>query len=638
MLNRCLLVVALLLCVSICTTHSLGQDAAPDQTDPTIAPEVLRNLMGESTRQGGSQTPRGIIEIEPGKDKDIARARFVSVPLSLAADALGQVTGENVVVSHSVADQLLTLTLRDLDLPAALDAIAVAQGLVSRRDDDSKLYVLATPAEVRQDLAAFRNTKTEVFTLLYPNAGDVVRAIGDVFGDRVVVNEPDTNDNEELEELEQRFERFDVIEQRSRGLTSVIGGTNISTSSGSSLSNSRRNDSDSVQSRIARPRDFEREDLDLTAEEARALVQARAGEEDARAFAAEIARYNATTFVTSIPRLNRVIVRSSDPTMLEDIASLIERLDVPTPLVLLEVRVLRVDLNDGLDTSFDFAFESGDFTGFFSDTGANLSAGVFQLVSDNFTARLQVLQSKGRVTSLATPLILTANNEVSRIFSGEQIPIVIGFTEPQVIVSDGGDISIPAAPVTELRDVGTDLLITANINADRTVTIRLLQETSSVNQDGASLLVPSGASFTTETVDTVISQSASGTVVAQDGMMLAFGGLIEETETDAREQLPVLGDIPLIGFLFRRDVSTISRNELIVMIRPYVLSTPVEGDMISRNLLKSLSIHPYEPGEGAQTGEPDEWGVFRDNQPAFDRSIFDLFRYHTAPSFRGGGS
>ncbi|MEM7692010.1 MAG: hypothetical protein AAF194_06135, partial [Pseudomonadota bacterium] len=387
----------------------------------------------------------------------------------------------------------------------------------------------------------------------------------------------------------------------------------------------------------------------LTAEEARAVQQALTGVGDAQAQAqAEaLARRDALTYVTSIPRLNRVIVRSSDPQVLSDIRSLIKSIDVPTPLVLLEVRVLRIALNDGLESEFDFAFQSGDAGGAFSSgeiatpdvgsilpggTGANLSAGLFQVVSNNFQARIELLQSKGRVTSLATPILLTANGEVSRIFSGEQIPIVTGFTEPQVIVGDGATTTLSATPVTELRDVGTDLLITANINADRTVTLRLLQETSAVNENGASILVPSGGAFVSETIDTVTSQSASGTIVAQDGKLLAFGGLIEETESDTREQLPVLGDLPMLGFLFRRESSLISRSELVVMVRPYVLSTPVEGDAISRNLLESLSIHPYRSGDGAASDELDDWGVFREGEPSFNRSLFDKFRFHTTPA------
>ncbi|MEM9347606.1 MAG: hypothetical protein AAGB26_13410 [Planctomycetota bacterium] len=628
---------------------AFGQDAA-DAEDPTVPPEELRQLLDHSAGNSKRpQNPIGIAEIamKEGQADTFEKIRFERVSLSRAAEALGEAADANVVVSRTIADQPITLTLRSIDLPAALDAIAVSQGLVTRQDDASGVFFLATPDEIQRDLSAFRANETEVFTLLYPNATDVVRAIGDVFGERVIVTEPDTEDDDTLEELENRFERFDTLEGRSRGLSGVAGGTAIrSSSSLNSRNNNRNNDNDNDTT----PPRFDPQDFpNLTAEEARAVQQALAGlgGDQAQAQAEALARREALTYVTSIPRLNRVIVRSSDPQVLKDIRELIKSVDVPTPLVLLEVRVLRIALNDGLESDFDFAFQSGDAAGAFSrgeiaapsgtsilpsGTGANLSAGLFQIVSNNFQARLELLQSKGRVTSLATPILLTANGEVSRIFSGEQIPIVIGFTEPQVIVGDGATTTLSATPVTELRDVGTDLLITANINADRTVTLRLLQETSDVNEDGATLLVPSGTAFISQTVDTVISQSASGTIVAQDGNLLAFGGLIEETETDTREQLPVLGDLPMLGFLFRRESSLISRSELVVMVRPYVMSTPVEGDAISQNLLESLSIHPYRPGDGAASEDPDDWGVFREGEPSFNRSLFDKFRFHTAPA------
>jgi general secretion pathway protein D len=652
---NCLRTPALLVCLAaVALDPSASAFAQNKESDPTVPSQDLRELMTEPGQRDA--TPRGVVDITPmDSDPDrFAEARFVNVSLARIADELGRAADANVVVSQRVADQRMTITLRNVDLPGALKAIAIAQGLVARHDGESGVHFLATAEEVRGDLAAFRTTQTEVFTLLYPNASDVVRAIGDTFGERVIVTEDDQDDDRTFEELQNRFRRFDIVEGRSRGLSGASGGTSVRNFRDSQFDDNNR--TGDTRRRIARPQDFRRDDLpELTAEEARLLAEAQAGAEDAAAEAQRLATRQAVTYVTAIQRLNRIIVRSGDPEVMQQIREMIKRLDVPTPLVLLEVRVLRVDLSDGLDSSFDFAFQAGDAQGAFSQetivsppngtflpggvplgVGVSASAGIFQVVSNNFAARLVLLQSKGRVTSLATPILLTANGEVSRIFSGEQVPITIGFTEPQVIVGDGATTTLSATPVTELRDVGTDLLITANINADRTVTLRLLQETSRVNEDGATILVPTGTSFTSQTVDTVQSQSASGTIVARDGLLLAFGGLIEETETDQREQLPVLGDLPLVGFLFRRESSVISRSELIVLVRPYVLSTPVEGDQISRNLLESLSIHPYRPGDGARTGSEDDWGVFRDEKPPFDRSIFDLFRYHTVPSFHPG--
>ena len=655
MIRHCSLASLLISTLSIAAI-SAPMRAQNETGDPTIPSEDLRNLINQPGKTANT-APRGIVQIETSSDdpERVVRARFVNTPLGRVADELGRALSANVVASHLVAEQKVTITLRDIDLGAALKAIALSQGIVARYDEGTNVHFLATSDEVRGELATFLATRTEVFTLLYPNTNDVVRAIGDIFGERVVVSQDQQFIDPNLIELQNRFRRFDAIDGRGIGLggaRGAQGGTglqNFQNGQGNNRFNRNNGLNNQFRSRVARPQEFRNvEEPELTDEQARLLAEAGNGGDDAAARAEQLATRRSVTYVTSIQRLNRIVVRSADPEVMEQIRNIIQRLDVPTSLVLLEVRVLRVDLSDGLDTSLDLAIQRGGAQTAFSrgeiappgvgsilpgGTGADLSAGIFQVVSDSFQARLELLQSKGRVTSLATPILLTANGEVSRIFSGEQVPIVIGFTEPQVIVGDGATTTLSATPVTELRDVGTELLLTGNINADRTVTLRLLQETSQVNAAGASILVPAGGSFVSQTVDTVQTQSASGTIVARDGMLLAFGGLIEESESDQRQQVPVLGDIPLIGFLFRRDSSVISRSELIVMVRPYVLNTPQQGDQISRNLLESLSIHPYRPGEGAQSGDPDDWGVFREDQPPFNRSLFDLFRFHTAPSF-----
>ncbi|MEM6937269.1 MAG: hypothetical protein AAF552_12485, partial [Pseudomonadota bacterium] len=126
------------------------------QTDPTIAPDALRNLVLEPGR--GSSTPLGLVDIkkDPANPKRLIQARFVDVPLSRVADELGRATNSNVVVSRSVADQRVTVTLRNLDLDGLLSAIAVGQGLVTRREEDREIYFLATAEDIRGDLAAFR--------------------------------------------------------------------------------------------------------------------------------------------------------------------------------------------------------------------------------------------------------------------------------------------------------------------------------------------------------------------------------------------------------------------------------------------------------------------------------------------------
>ena len=87
-------------------------------------------------------------------------------------------------------------------------------------------------------------------------------------------------------------------------------------------------------------------------------------------------------------------------------------------------------------------------------------------------------------------------------------------------------------------------------------------------------------------------QVVTGTVVAKDGLTVALGGLINEGVADSRAEVPVLGKLPVIGFFFRRQVTIRSRNELVVLIRPYVFNTPSESAALSADLVPDMSLHP----------------------------------------------
>ena len=201
-----------------------------------------------------------------------------------------------------------------------------------------------------------------------------------------------------------------------------------------------------------------------------------------------------------------------------------------------------------------------------------------------------------------------ANNEVSRLFIGQEVPITTGVTlEPVSSTTSSGVTYVTGytvEPETSIRSVGTTLLVTPSINADRTVTLHLIQEESAVVPDGGSIPYGDAATLQSFSVDTVESRRVSGTFITADGLLAAVGGLIKETESETVSRIPILGRIPLIGFLFRSTEKTKSRSELIVFIRPHIFSTPIEGEETSRRLLERISRNPdlptlYQPAESA---------------------------------------
>lgn len=586
---------------------------------------------------------------EPPADEGprLRRVDLREVPLTAACRLLSDQTGLNLVPSAAAGATKVSLFLTDVSATAAVEALCEAHALWFRRDPRTGIVRIHTEAEYKRDLLAVKDEVTEVFTLLYPNAVDVGYAIRNLFGDRVVLRFG-SGDQDLVEDLENRLDRFDLLDERTQGFgVGADGTTTGGTGSGSFVgadgtvtsgtrgrtqrygrvrsTGSETSRAETDDSRAAAAATRERTRLDVSAGEMSALERLLSGggsgaERDALVDAIT-RRTQAPIRVSVLRRQNRLVVRTSDAPALEQVRTLVRRLDVPTSMVLLEVRVLSIELGDGFSSFFEYQFARGEGAGGFTEGnirpppgpgfalgGTGLRAGdlTFQFVNDTFAARLQVLETRNRVSVVATPLLLTANNEVSRLFVGREVPLNRSFTAGQTIVNDTSSTTVPGSTDIEFRPVGTTLLITPTINADRTVTLRIVQETSDVNSV-STVLVPTSTGFEPQELNVVSSQTVSGTIVAKSELAVAFGGLVETVERREREQVPVLGDLPVLGYLFRRQVDASSRRELVIVVRPYVMSTPAESEAISRDLLRRLCVDTcaadLQPGCGCATGE-----------------------------------
>ncbi len=569
-------------------------------------------------------------------------------PLSDALRMISLQSGLNIVASSAAADRRITLVLRNLSAEQAIDVLCKTHELWYRRDRDSGVLRVHTLEEYSRELSSFRQEITEVFTLLYPNALEAGYAIRDLYGDRVLFS-IGNNGEDQSDDLQQSLNRYDIFAERGQGLGifdgtggAALGGVRRGGGAGLNTQANTRNATTGTTRTSA-------SDDRLSSDEVLALEAAGELQADV---AERIRRARANIYVTVIQRNNQLLVRTSDQETMEQIRSLIRRLDVPTPLVLLEVKVMQVELGDEFNSVFDWqftdtrnqagGFTSGDVLPPASDgvegtvarrmanlglAGSGLNEGflTWQFVHSAFRSRMQILEDDNRVTILATPLLLTANNEVSRLFVGEERPLNRGFSGGVQTAVDGGIIATTPGTTIEFRPIGTTLLISPNINADRTVTLRLLQETSSIGRAPATILVPSDNGFAPQQVDVVQSQTVSGTIVAKDGLAVAVGGLIEESVFETQSQVPVLGSIPLLGFLFKRENRGKTRKELIVMVRPFILSTPAETEAQSRQLLEELSLHPNAPdGEGSL----DTYGRDDVIRPE-DAGLRGVFEFHS---------
>lgn len=602
---------------------------APEHGESAIIPAFFMLGTGQPQAQA------------PGQADMVEYVEFRDLPLLDALRMLSHQTGRNYSASTEANKVPVNLMLRRVPADSIVDEICKSHGLWFKRDVTTGITRIMTVTEFEKDLVGYREETTEVFTLRYPNVHAIAYAIADLFGDRVQLSlGADEQDEEARRDLEQRFDRFDVLNQRtqSAGQTSgtIIGGNvNGFMSSGGSSgvsgfggfnggygggSSGRYGDSTSRNRNRYNQQNVVGADglpivqaeeygfRNLTPDQAQRVQEALNGPANNRGSAEVegLRKRPATIFVTASRRNNMIVVRSADNIAMQDISTLVKRMDVQTPLVLLEVKVLSIELGDEFRSAFDYQFSDGNVFGSFSrqEIGTPTDGGVmptaafnssdmtFVIANQNFRARMQLFEQMNRVKTVATPILLTANNEVSRLFMGEERPLVRSINS-QTIITDNNVATTPNT-TTEFRNVGNTLLITPNINSDRTVTLRLVQENSSINADGASIpvvtnTIAGGTTVDEVDVDVVATRSISGTFVAKDQMTVAAGGLIEDVNSDKRGQVPFIGRIPVVGFFFRRQEKVKARRELVVMIKPHVLCTPADGQRISEDLIKSLA-------------------------------------------------
>lgn len=217
-------------------------------------------------------------------------------------------------------------------------------------------------------------------------------------------------------------------------------------------------------------------------------------------------------------------------------------------------------LPDGEDSTSDDGFNIGDLAGALAGT-PGLSLGWGQL-DDNglsMTVILNALKETKNANILSTPSILTLDNQEAYITVGQNVPFVTGsFTN----TGSGGDGAQNPFQTIERENVGITLTVTPHINDGDAVVLDISQEVSSL----------SGLSVSQDASDIITNERKIQTkVLAIDGRVVVLGGLIKDDVQDAQQKIPLLGDIPFVGRLFRSDAEKVTKQNLMVFIRATII-------------------------------------------------------------------
>ncbi|MBP68938.1 MAG: type II secretion system protein GspD [Haliea sp.] len=221
--------------------------------------------------------------------------------------------------------------------------------------------------------------------------------------------------------------------------------------------------------------------------------------------------------------------------------------------------ILPEDGGDGTDSGVTTGdFNVGALAGALAQSpGVSLGWGV---IDDNLsmTVILNALKEKSNANILSTPSLLTLDNQEAYITVGQNVPFVTGsFTS-----TGTGDGAQNPFQTIDRENVGITLKVTPHINEGDSVVLDISQEVSSL----------SNTSVVLQASDLITNERVLQTkVLAADGRVVVLGGLIKDDVQDASQKVPLLGDIPLLGRLFRNDAVQVIKTNLLIFIRPTII-------------------------------------------------------------------
>ncbi len=279
-----------------------------------------------------------------------------------------------------------------------------------------------------------------------------------------------------------------------------------------------------------------------------------------------------------------IIATKDEYVVLEDV---IKKLDIPRRMVYLEALIMEVDADKTLDVGVEWAaggtFHDGTgqlVTGFSGSEGFGLLPGISStdpvlpsgyslgvikqgikiggITFPNIAAIVRAVKSDSDVNVIATPQILTTDNKKAEISVGENVPF---------ITSRNTNASQLDYTQYEYKDVATKLSITPHINqAD---TLRLEIETEVVRLKDAA------------DTPTTFKRTASTTVILNDKNTIVIGGIIGHDATESEFKIPLLGDIPVLGWLFKTHSTNNRKTNMFIFITPRIVRNPADGISIS---------------------------------------------------------
>ena len=287
-----------------------------------------------------------------------------------------------------------------------------------------------------------------------------------------------------------------------------------------------------------------------------------------------------------------IMADKDDYLVLEEV---IKKLDIPRSMVYIEALIMEVDMEKSLDIGVDWsvfgkttidgketAIGGGFRQGIEVGPGELLQGGLTMglltepitiagITVNNISAIVNAVKTDDDFRILSTPQVLTTDNEEARITVGENRPYQTRSTT---------DVSGGTFESFEYRDVGKILKITPHVTEGRLVRMQINLEVTAIDASATAL--------TSATQPVTLKRTVDTTVIVSDSQTIVIGGLIDDTTTLTETKVPVLGDIPILGWLFKDQAETNQKTNLYIFLTPRVIKNPAEADSVLKEKQKQM--------------------------------------------------
>lgn len=542
---------------------------------PNADPDVRVLNMGE--RDSRSADRNGPARKPPAASVKLRECYVQDLPLEVVVELLTELTGVNLVVIQEAAAQPVRIFLKNATLDGALEAICRSNGLWFR--SSGNITAVMTEQAYTDAMVFQKSEKMQAYFMRYTNAVDMAALIATVLSPEVQFR-PMSGQSVYGHLAAAKAGSSSTSASASSGATAATGGS--------------------------------QKDAGLTDEERKILLEqgftTDAKVQEAGEASKKLGK-RAPAILTVFKKNNCIVARSEDADTLREISNIIKEMDTPTQQVLIEVKILSITLGDTFQSFFSFDYINGEHS-FSTLGGATIADDALTYIfsNDKIQAQISVFAEDNRVKMLAAPFLMAADNAEVNFFVGEETPLRKDVTTKTVSVGDEGDTLVVYEFDIEREEIGTDLTFRTVVNSDRTVTMDIDAEISTPNLgvSNVTLINEKTGESNTFLLDGVDKSEITSVVVVPSDHTVALGGMIRVEETDYDQKVPVLGDIPGLGILFKKIDKEKLRKETVILITPHVIGAPAEGSGVSREMMRRQSGIDMEPDGAAVNGPGSE--------------------------------